>query len=85
MSDQCLTRKEVRTRKPHLCEICNHRIRKGAKAIYWTGVYDGDFQSAYAHGVCEHLFHQHFDGELPDPYDFRTEILGLPLLKARNQ
>ena len=83
MSDQTLTYKEVRTRKQHRCRICERRIRKGAKAIYWAGVFDGYFQSGYAHGVCNHLFFKHFDDELPDPWEFRTEILGLPLLKQR--
>ena len=84
MTDCTLTHKEVKTRKQHRCQICERRIRQGAKAMYWAGMYDGDFQSGYAHAVCEHLFHQHFDDELPDPWEFRTEILGLPLLKARS-
>ena len=84
MSDQTLTVKEVKTRKKHRCAICLRRIRKGARAVYWSGVYDGDFQAGYAHGVCEHLFHTACGGdELPDPWEFNECVLRLPLLKAR--
>jgi hypothetical protein len=84
MSDCTLSYKEVKTRKQHRCECCDRRIRKGAKAIRWSGIYDGNFYCGYAHGVCAH---KHVtcveDWELLDPWEFRTEILGLPLLKAR--
>ena len=88
MSTQTLKRKEVRTRKRHRCDICQLQIRKGAKAIYWAGVHDGDFFHGYSHAVCQYLLDTHFDGyddEMPDPYDFRTEILRLPLLKPERK
>jgi len=87
MNDCVLTTKEVRTRKEHRCAICERRIRKGAKAVYWSGVYGGDFQSSYAHGVCDALFHRDYKGEdeLPDPGEFVYWTLGLPLLKARDE
>jgi hypothetical protein len=87
MSDQLLTCKDVRTRKQHRCSMCGKRIRKGALARYWAGTYDGDFQSGYAHGVCNHLWQKLVwpdSDELLDEGDFRREILGLPLLKVEN-
>ena len=86
MSDQTLKHKEVRTKKRHICSMCGRRIRKGAKAHYWVGIYDGDFQSGYAHGICNHLWQKLVwpeSDELIDEGEFRREILGLPLLDIR--
>ena len=84
MSSQSLTCKDVRTRKQHRCSMCGRRIRNGAKARYWAGVYDGDFQSSYAHSVCQYLWetlvYPEYD-ELLDEGEFRREVL--PLYTSR--
>ena len=82
MSTETLSYKTVKTRKEHRCSLCGLRIRNGAKAHYWAGVYDGDFQSGYAHGYCQRLWVLLDEDELLDQGDFRRDVLGLPLLKG---
>ena len=83
MSSQTLAYEEVRTKKQRRCSMCGRRIRKGALAHYWAGVYDGDFQIGYAHGICQHLWETvvyHDSDELLDEGEFCADILRLPLL-----
>jgi len=84
MSATTLSYKTVKTRKTHRCDICGRQIRKGAKAHYWSGIYEGAFQSGYAHSVCQHLWETvvwpEYD-ELLDPGEFLREVL--PMYAAR--
>ena len=84
MSTETLEYEEVRTKKQRRCSMCGRRIRKGALAHYWAGIYDGDFQSAYAHGICQYLWETVvYDDttELIDEGEFWMEVL--PLYAAR--
>lgn len=44
-----------KTRKNHLCHGCQEVIREGSKAVYYKGVFEGDF------GTCHYCI---------DCYDF---------------
>ena len=43
---------EVKGRKRYQCDLCLLPIRKGAKHLYVSGVYDGDFINGRRHAVC---------------------------------
>lgn len=56
MSGTTFRSKTVVTRKPHRCIFCWAGIPAGERCWYWSGVYDGDFQSSYGHAECQEAF-----------------------------
>lgn len=48
-----LQHKEVNCGKAHVCIWCGESIGKGDKAMYFSGVFEGDFQSHYMHPECD--------------------------------
>jgi hypothetical protein len=53
VSDLTLQAKTVKTRTPHRCIFCWAAIPVGELAHYWSGLYDGEFQSSYGHSECQ--------------------------------
>ena len=47
--------KTVKTQKIHSCFSCLRRFPKETRMIYWTGIYDGDFNSGYTCLTCEEI------------------------------
>lgn len=74
MSWTCLDNKVVRARKQHVCDLCNWRIRKGAKHVSRRGV-DSElgFVTCHMHEVCEAQTHDWTEGdwEMHDPIEFQ--------------
>jgi len=52
MSTFCCYQKEVKIKKPHVCETCGRMIPKGAKAYHTGGMFEGDWQNWYMCGSC---------------------------------
>lgn len=50
---EVLQHKEVKCRKRHVCIWCGEDINMGDKAMYFSGIYEGDFQSHYMHPECD--------------------------------
>ncbi len=46
----------VKTRKPHRCEWDGEVIEVGASAHYYSGIFEGDFQSYWMHPECWDAF-----------------------------
>lgn len=44
--------KEVKCRKPHVCDWCNEKIEIGYKAFYQVGIFYGGFYAGYQHLEC---------------------------------
>ena len=66
MSSDFLSRKTIKkTRKDHKCEFCYRIIPKGSTNIlYWSGKFEGEFQSSYGCNWCE----KHEDRLVDDGY-----------------
>lgn len=47
--------KTVKTQKVHSCFSCLRKFPKETRMIYWTGIYDGDFNSGYTCLTCEEI------------------------------
>ena len=47
--------KKVKISKPHLCFSCLTKFPKDTRMIYWTGIFDGDFNSGYTCLTCEEI------------------------------
>lgn len=45
--------KTVKCRIEHRCEWCGEKIPAGDQAYYYSGVWEGDWQSWYMHPECE--------------------------------
>lgn len=64
--------KEVKIRKQHQCFSCFRKFPVGTKMNYWSGLYEGDFNSNYTCVDCqkimddsdEHCFEQGFVDEM---------------------
>ena len=52
MSTNVFHNAEVRGRKQYRCCLCGYRIRKNAKHISQSGIFDGVFCSSRFHSVC---------------------------------
>ena len=50
-----LTDKIVTTRKPHLCHGCGDLFPAGTQMRYWSGIYEGDFNSGYMCTTCDEI------------------------------
>jgi len=74
----------VKTRKPHICALCNRNIPVGFSALHQTGMWEGDWQNWYACQFCADKVLptvQDYDDEISDE-DFKQYILGLPEAKC---
>jgi hypothetical protein len=76
---------EVRGRKQYRCCLCGCRIRKGAKHIHQSGVFDGVFYKSRFHAVCYETACTNWDWQdwetFSDDYrEFRQGELKLPLI-----
>ena len=49
---QCISEREVTTRKPRICEWCGQRIEAGTRATNRVYKFDGDFHNNYCHPEC---------------------------------
>ena len=56
--------KWVKCRKGHRCEWCGQQILASESAYYYSGIWDGDWQSWYMHEECEGM-ECHEDGFTP--------------------
>lgn len=77
MSDCTFIHRQVHTRKPHRCIFCWAPIPIGELCWYWTGVYDGEFQSSHGHAECQSSFEddgceEFTPGDYPVPDRIRT-------------
>lgn len=45
--------KDVITRKPHICIVCNRLIPTGSKAYHESGIWEGDWQNWYMCKPCD--------------------------------
>lgn len=85
MSDFVTTR-AVRGRKQHCCELCGLRIRRGAKHVVASGVWDGRPVRCRYHAVCLSKTAgwdaMDWESSAGQYAEFRKYDLGLPLLDA---
>lgn len=47
--------KLVKTRKEHYCFSCLRRFPIGTDMWYWSGIYEGDFNSSYTCKTCKEI------------------------------
>lgn len=45
-----------KTRKPHKCFFCGGRIETGSPAVYFSGVYDGEFYDGHFDKTCDEIY-----------------------------
>jgi hypothetical protein len=55
MSYTSLKYKQIKTKKSHLCFSCLKRFPANVTMVYWTGIYNGDFNSGYTCLTCEEI------------------------------
>lgn len=75
----------VKARRDHECVLCGWTIPRGDHHWTWTlapGAWDGDYwYTGRAHAVCLSVYRAsdwcYFDDVLPEPGEFRSEILDL--------
>lgn len=58
-----LTSKPVKCKKRHRCEWCGEMVDVCEMAHYRSGIYEGDFFSAYFHPECWDALGKGLDGE----------------------
>lgn len=68
MSATTLTDKTIVTRIEHLCFSCHRRFPKGTTMRYWSGLYEGDFNSVYNCMTCQEIMNMDSENEYPDGY-----------------
>lgn len=66
------------TRKPHVCAYCGVSIPKGAAAIKYAMLHDGDFHAGYGHVDCAAMWKAAYatyaDPHEGMPYDLKEAV-----------
>jgi len=57
----------------HKCEWCGEQIERGARAWYYAGRWQGEWQSWYMHDECYTAYQQSNDGYDEGFYPFENE------------
>jgi len=61
-----LTFEYPKARKAHQCQVCGCEIELGTTYHRQAGVYDGSWQSWWAHSDCAEMHWHHNDGRMED-------------------
>ena len=65
--------KTVKCRKPHKCALCSIEIKAGEKSIYFSGKWEGNFDSGYECLNCSELVEKLGKLKYLDPYEFSED------------